>query len=293
MSFFLQLLISGIMVGAIYGLLALGIVLIYKATKVFNFAHADFLMFSGYIGWMCLVSFRLPFWLAFLMAILISFGLGVVVERLFMRRMIGQPVFSAIVLTIGVAYIVRGVVIAVWAGETKMYPHVFTTDVLNFGPVLILREHVYLFIIAVVAVVILVAFFHRTKAGLDMLATAEGHQVSQSLGINVEHVQSMIWGIAAVSAGIAGVLLASINGVSTAFYYIGLIAFPVVFLAGLESITGVIIAGMIIGVAERLAIGYLDPIMAGFSSVFPFVILVVIILVLPYGLFGLKRIERI
>jgi len=269
-------------------------VLVYKSSKVFNFAQGEFLMFGAYFGWMCLGPIlNLPIWMAFILVVITSFILGLLVDRLLMRKMIGQPILSAIMMTIALAYMLTGVIIGFWGGGTETYPHIFSEEPLKFGPLALPQEYVYLFFIAILMVISLVIFFNYTKIGLAMMATAEEHQVSQAMGIDVKKAFAISWAIAALTAGVGGAFLASINGVSPAFSMFGLKVFPVVILGGLESIPGAIIGGLIIGLMEYLTMGFIDPFIEGFSSILPYIILLIILMVKPYGLFGLIRIERI
>jgi len=293
MVFFLQMILTGIMVGSIYSLLALGFVLVYKSSKVFNFAQGEFLMFGAYFGWMCLVPFHLPVWMTFVLIVVFTYVLGLIVDRLLMRQMIGQPVLSAIMMTIALSYMLTGFVVGVWGGGTETYPHIFQEVPLKLGPLALPQEYVYLFFMAILMVVGLVLFFNYTKTGLSMMATAENHKVSQSMGINVKKAFAVSWAIAAMTAGAGGAFLASINGVNPGFSMFGFKVFPVVILGGLESIPGAIIGGLIIGLLEYLSIGFVDPLIEGFSSILPYLVLLGILMIKPYGLFGLVRIERI
>jgi branched-chain amino acid transport system permease protein len=282
------------MVGSMYSLLALGFVLVYKATKVFNFAQGEFLMFGAYFGWMCLGPvLGLSVWATFALLVGLMFMLGIGFDRVFMRPMVGQNVLSAIMMTIAIAYMLTGLIILFWGGSSRVYPDIFGEEPLRYVSLSLPQAYLCLFGVSIFMVIILVLFFNYSRLGLSMKATAESHQVSQSMGVDVKKAFATSWGIAAMTAGIGGALLASINGVTVGFTSFGLKVFPVVILGGLESIQGAIIGGLVIGVLEYLTVGYVDPYIKGFHTALPYIILMLILLVKPYGLFGLVRIERI
>lgn len=294
MALFLQMLLTGIVVGGIYALLALGFVLIYKSSKIFNFAQGQFLTLGGYFGWAFLVQLGLPLWLTFVFVFIVCYLLGLLVERVFMRPMIGQPVLSAIMMTIGLTYVLDAVINGVWRGEVQSYPPVFPQATVSFLEANLTLQYIILFIVALGLIGFFIFFFGRTRSGLHMRAVAEGHLLSQSLGINVKQVFALSWAIAAVTAGIGGMLLASITGVGAANTAYGIKIFPVVILGGLESVPGVIVGGIVIGILQYLTMGFLDPLTGlGLGDVVPFIIMIGILLFKPYGLFGLVRIERV
>jgi len=285
---------SGILTGGIYALIALGFVVIYKATGVFNFAQGEIVMVSAYICWALLVQFGLPLWISFALTFAFAAGLGLVVERFALRPMIGQPLLAAMMITLALIAVLDGLVTVIWGSRQEVLPDFFPRAPLHLGSVMISQQLLMGFGIAVALFVAFVLFFKRTKIGLGMRATAEDHQVSMSLGIKVSSSFAISWVIACIVAAVGGILLGSINGVNMNLAFLGLKAFPVVILGGLDSIPGAIIAGLLVGVLEKLATGYIDPLVGGgFAEIFPFIILLFVLLVRPYGLFGTKKIERI
>jgi len=294
MDFFLQLVVSGLMVGSIYALVALGFVLIFKSTGIFNFAQGEVLMIGAYICWALLVQFGAPLWLSLLGTFGSAVCLGLIVERFALRPMIGQPLLAAMMVTLALSAILNGLVTVIWGSRQEVLPELFPSGLLQLGSVTISQQLMIAFFIVVALFIGFVIFFQRTKIGLGMKATAEDHQVSRSLGIKVSSIFAAAWVISCVVAMIGGVLLGSINGVNMSLSFLGMKAFPVVILGGLDSIPGAVIAGLIVGVLEKLASGYIDPLVGGgFAEVFPFIILLVVLMVRPYGIFGMKRIERI
>lgn len=285
---------SGILTGGIYALIALGFVVIYKATGVFNFAQGEIVMVSAYVCWALLVQFGLPLWISFALTFAFAAGLGLVVERFALRPMIGQPLLAAMMITLALIAVLDGLVTVIWGSRQEVLPDFFPRQPLHLGSVMISQQLLMGFGIAVALFVAFVLFFQRTKIGLGMRATAEDHQVSMSLGIKVSTSFAMSWVIACIVAAVGGILLGSVNGVNMNLAFLGLKAFPVVILGGLDSIPGAIVAGLIVGVLEKLATGYIDPLVGGgFAEIFPFIILLFVLMVRPYGLFGTKKIERI
>jgi branched-chain amino acid transport system permease protein len=294
MAVFLQLLFSGIMTGGVYALVALGFVLIWKSTSVFNFAQGEILMVAAYICWALLVQVGLPLWLTFVITFLSAACLGLIVERFALRPMIGQPLLAAMMVTLALIAVLDGLVTIIWGSRQEVLPDFFPREPLKLGTIMISQQLLVAFIIAIGLFFAFVAFFQRSRIGLAMRATAEDHQVTRSMGIRVSNSFALAWVIACIVAAVGGILLGSVNGVNMNLSYLGLKAFPVVILGGLDSVPGAIVAGLVVGILEKLATGYIDPIVGGgFAEIFPFIVLLIVLLVRPYGLFGMKRIERI
>lgn len=293
MSTFIQLSVSGIMAGLVYSLVAIGIVLIIKASGVFNFAQGALVGLGGLFGYQLVVRAGLPVWISIIATIILAILVGVLIERLTIRPLIGQPLLGVIVMTLALSFAIEGVLVTVWGGPPHEFP-LFPTAPIKLGAVAISQEYVWCSILALVAFGLLTAFFHYTMSGLMMRGVAESHQISRALGIKVSTVFTQTWIIATVLAAMGGIMLAALNGADFTMTSVGLKAFPVVLLGGLESIGGAMIGGPIIGLAENLSSYYLDPIVGGGTrDVVPFIIMMIILLVKPYGLFGLERIERI
>jgi branched-chain amino acid transport system permease protein len=290
----LQSLISGIVVGSIYALIALGFVLIYKSTAVINFAQGELLMFGAYLCLTLVVTLKIPFWFAFVATLIAAGLLGFLLERLFLRPMIGEPVISIIMLTIGLASFLKGVFHMIWGSETLVYPEIFPAEPIRIGNIVISQVYMYSVFFAILCLVLFNLYFRFSRSGIAMRAVANDQQAAQSMGISIKRVFAIAWAIAAVVASIGGILIGNINGVNSSLSSFGLKVFPAVILGGLDSIPGAILGGLIIGILEALSGIYLDPIFEGGSKeVIPFVVLVVVLMIKPYGLFGTEEIEKV
>jgi branched-chain amino acid transport system permease protein len=296
MTYFFQLVITGLALGMMYALVSIGFVIIFKCSQAFNIAQGHLVMLGGYLGFTFLVSAQLPVWAAILAAIAVAIVMGLVIERLALRPLLGQPVLAVIMMTIALALVLEGVAILGWGGEYETYHDVLPGITINLGAVSIPPEALIGFIVSGVIVVILVLVFRYTKIGLAMRATAEDSQVTRSLGIKATMVFALAWVIACVVGVVGGILLGGVSGATVSLSEIGLKALAVVILGGLDSIGGAIFAGLLLGVLENLAAGYLDPLMpsgGGLANVFPFIVMIVVLIIKPHGLFGLSRIERV
>lgn len=285
----LQFIVSGILVGGIYAFIALGIVLIFKATGVFNFAAGHLLALGAFLSYLLMVQFGLPVWAGIVAAVLVAAVIGALAERLALRRLIGQPHMSALMATLALAYFLQGLMLAIWKGNVLTLPEFLPTGSITTGLV-IDAELLWPFIIVMVLFGAFALFFVRTKMGLGMRATAEDHQLAQLKGINVKFVFALTWALAAVLSAIAGIMLGHRLGVSIPLALVGFKVIPVVLLGGLDSIPGVIVGGLIVGLVEYLTAGFFNPWLA---SITPFVVLLIVMLIRPEGIFGQKRIERV
>ena len=295
-QYLLQLVISGLVVGSIYSAVALGFVIIYKSTRVVNFAQGEFLMVGAYVCYAFLVQMRVPFWAALLLTILFGMVLALLIERLILRPMIGEPIISIIMVTIGLSLVLRSAVAVAWGTDIRVYePKLFPQEMITLFGVPVSLEFVWCFVLSVVLLAVFSVFFKYSKAGVAMRATAFNQQVAQSMGISVKHIFALSWVISAVVSGIGGVLIGNINGINNSLFHFGLKVFPATILGGLDSILGAALGGIIIGVLENLSDGlcktYLD--LSGVKEVAPYVILVIILMIKPYGLFGTREIERV
>ena len=295
MTFFLQLVVTGFALGMIYALIAIGFVIILKCSEAFNIAQGHFVLIGGYLGYTFLVTFGLPIWATLLLAILTAVVMGLLIERFALRPLVGQPVLAIIMVTIALATILGGLATLIWGAEYKAYHGLLPTITLKVGAISIPSESLIGLIVSIVAVAILMLFFRNTKIGLAMRATAEDLQVVQSVGIKATTVYAVSWVIACVVGVIGGILLGGVSGANMELAEVGLKAFAVVLLGGANSIGGAIVAGIILGMLENVAAGYLDPLLpgGGLAKVFPFIVMIIVLIFRPYGLFGLVRIKRI
>ena len=292
--FFLQLLVQGLAVGSVYSLVALGFVLIYKASGVINFAQGELLMLGAYFCLAFLVQAKLPLWVALALTIVVMALVALIVERLVLRPLIGEPVISIIMATIGLALVFKAATAAAWGTQLRSFPAIFPDMPVKLGQVIISQVYIWTFCTAMLLMLAFALFFKFTRLGIAMRATANSHQVALSMGISVKSIFALSWAISAVVSAIGGVLIGSINGVNITFSDFGLKVFPAVILGGLDSIPGAVIGGLVVGILENLSGGYLSRYFGGgVKEVAPFVFLVIILMVKPYGLFGTKEIERV
>jgi branched-chain amino acid transport system permease protein len=294
MEIFLQIIITGIATGGVYGLIALGFVLIFKATGILNLATGAFMTLGAYICLTVLTQLGGPFWLAFLCTLGFAIMLGIALERIILRPLIGEPIISVVMITIGLSSILQGLTHLIWSPDFRSFPEIFPPEPLDLGIAIVPSGLLWGFIFAAVGTIIFILIFKLTRTGVAMRATASDQQAALSMGISVRWVFALSWSYGAVAAVIGGIVIGNISGISIYLGDIGLKVLAVIILGGLDSIGGAILGGLIIGVLENLAGLYLDPIFGGgVKDVAPFFILVLIIMIRPYGLFGKKIIERV
>ena len=288
----LQLIVSGAAQGCIYGLIALGFVLIYKATETVSFAQGDLMMLGAFAGLVLMTLLGFPFWLAALAAVAAMVGLGVVVERIVIRPVLGQPAFSIVMLTIGLAYIVRGLVtmVPVIGTETHTLPVPYKDRTLRLGELVLAYEQLVVIGATALLCLGLYALFRYSKIGVAMQAASQNQIAAYYMGIPVQRLNGLVWGLAAGVAAIAGLLLAPITFVHANMGFIGLKAFPAAVVGGFSSLPGAIVGGLIIGVVESLAGFYLPE---GFKDIAPYIVVLLMLMVKPNGLFGEKLRKKV
>jgi branched-chain amino acid transport system permease protein len=295
MDYFLGLLINGILVGSIYSMVALGFVLIYKASKVLNFAQGELLMIGAYICLEIVLQLQTGIIGAFMLTLILMAVMAVLIERLVLRRMMNSPVMSVVMVTIGIGIILRSIVLLVWGPITIHFP-VFIQDVpVDLGVVRVSVIYIYSFLICIAFMVVFGLFFRYTQTGLVMRAAASSQVAARSVGIPLHRVFALAWVVAAIVSAAGGVITGNISGLTPELSAYGVRVFPAVILGGLDSIVGTTIAGVLIGVMEELGGGYLRD-WTGFSglgTVAPFIVLILILWIRPHGLMGTKDVERI
>ncbi len=297
MSYFLQLVVSGVVVGSIYALSALGFVLIYKSSRVLNIAHGQIIASGAFITYSLTVWMGIPLVLSFALGLCVTFFLAMSVERIFLRRLIGEPIISVIMVTIGLMSILDGIIyLTPFGTENFSFPPFLPTTPLVFAGVSV--SWTQLVGVALTAAMIggLSMFFRRSTMGIAMRAVADDQMASMSIGISIPKVFGLAWALAGMSAAAAGALIGNITGLNfDTLHAFGITVFPVVILGGLDSILGAVVAGIIMGLIQQFAAGYLDG-NWGLSStgeIMPYLILLVILLFKPHGLFGIHEIERV
>lgn len=295
MTFLLQLIINGLVVGCIYSLVATGFVIIYKATSALNLAQGEFLMVGAYICLDLMNKYSVPFFQAFLLTLAFSAILGLLIERVILRPLIGSHLISVIMVTLGLSSILKALVQLAYGTDTIPFPEVFPSEPVQIGPIPVSQGYLYAIGCVSVLVALLTLFFKYSKTGVAMRATASNQQVSLSMGISVKKMFALSWAISAIVSAVGGILLGTIRGgIDMSLSFMGLKVLPVVILGGLDSILGAIVGGIIIGVLENLSGGFVDPIVGGGAKeVAPYIALILILMFKPYGLFGKKKIERV
>ncbi len=294
MAELLQYTITGIAVGMIYALIALGFALIWKSSSVANLALGQLVLISSWFTYSMLVQAKFPYWLGFPITVLFAIFLGWLIERLTLRPLIAQPILSLITVTLGIAYFLEGVVTFVWPMSVAALPKLFPQEPVRLGPAVVSQEYIWAAGVSLVLFGLLSLFFKYHKMGIAMRATADDQLAVQACGIPVTSVFSTSWMFACVVAAIGGVLISCIGGITYGLVETGLKSFSVVILGGLDSFVGCIVAGPIIGLCENLGGGYLTPLIGpGIKDIIPFIIIIIVMVFKPYGLFGEKRIERI
>lgn len=290
-----QLVLNGLIVGTLYGVVAMSFVLIYKASQVVNFAQGEFLLIGAWACWWLLTQFQLPFVLGFLVTLAFMMVFGLVLQVVVLRPLIGEPVISVIMVTIGLSIFFQALMKWMFGVFAQPYPAIFPVAQVS---ILGLRvQSAYLMSLAISLVIMggFAVFFRYSKYGLAMRATAFNQQVAQSLGISVRKMFALSWAISAVVSAVAGVVVGVVNGVSSALSFYGIKVFPAVILGGLDSIVGAVLGGIIVGLLENVA-HYIDSEHLNWGNMFaiaPFYVLILILMIRPYGLFGTKDIERV
>jgi branched-chain amino acid transport system permease protein len=298
MSYFLQLVVSGIVVGSIYALAALGFVLIYKSSRVLNIAHGQIIAGGAFITYALTVFVGMPLILAFFASMIITFFLSMAVERVFLRKLIGEPIISVIMVTIGLMSILDGVIyLTPFGSENLSFPQFFPIEPISLGGVSISWTQLVGVLLTAILISGLSWFFKKSTLGISMRAVSDDQFASMSVGISVPKVFGLAWALAGLTAAAAGGIIGNISGLNfDTLHAFGIIVFPVVILGGLDSIGGAVVAGIIMGLIQEFAKGYLDGAFEGLSgtgNVLPYIILLILLLFKPHGLFGTHEIERV
>jgi branched-chain amino acid transport system permease protein len=289
---FVQLVISGIAQGCIYGLIALGFVLIYKATETVSFAQGELMMLGAFCGLACMTFLGFPFWLSVLASIAAMAAFGVFLERLVIRPILGQPAFSVVMLTIGIGYVARGLITMIpgIGTETHTLPVPYKDQIWKVGALVLNVEQMVVIASTAVLSGILYLVFSRSKVGLAMQASSQNQLAAYYMGIPVKRLNGLVWGLAAAVAAIAGLLLAPITFVHANMGFIGLKAFPAAVVGGFGSLPGAIVGGLVIGIVESLSGFYLPD---GIKDVAAYVVVLIMLMIKPNGLFGDKLRKKV
>lgn len=290
----IDMVVGGVAIGAIYGLVGMGFVLIIKASEILNFSQGAMMMLMAYVFWSLNAQLGLPLWAAFPLTFAVAVLLGILVERALLRPMIGQPLLAVVMMTISLSIFLDGIVCLLWQTQTYSLPSFLPGDVVRIGKVTMSQEYVASLIIVPVLTLGLSLFFMRTKLGLAMRSVSEDEQASQALGMRPTTVYMVAWVISFLVATVAGILFASMQSVSYTISNLGLKVFAVVLLGGLDSLLGAAVAGILVGILENLSAWYIDPIVGGgIKEIAPYIVMILVLMVRPSGLFGSAKIERV
>jgi branched-chain amino acid transport system permease protein len=294
LGFFLDLFVNGLMIGSMYALVALGFVLIYKATSVINFAQGELVMFAGYIAAAMVSLYQLPLVIAVPVLLGTMLLLGFALERGVLRPLVGRNVISVVMVTVGLAQVFQGLAAMVWGAATINIPLPIRLDPYVVGPVFLSPINIVAAVASVGFLVAFAYFFRRSRLGIAMRAVANDQQAAMAVGINVRLIFALSWAIAGLAAAIGGIVWGNMLGVDTHLALVGLKVFPAVILGGLDSVPGAVLGGLIIGAVESVAAGYVDPYVGGGTKDFlPYVLMILALMIRPYGFFGREIIERV
>ena len=299
-----QFLASGILSAGPITLTALGLVIVFKATSVFNFAQGQLLLLGALFTWYFALEAGFPFWLAILLALILAVVTGFLIERLALRPLTGQPLLAIILMTLGLGELLQGLALLLFGPTERNFPQIFppaspyvvATPFVYQGEritVILKQDLTWSFIVAVCGVILISALFQFTRSGLRMRATAEDHELAQSMGIGIRRIFALSWALAGVLATVAGILLATSSGLDLSMPIVALAAFPVVLLGGLESIPGALIGAIIIGLSAGFVSASKAELIRRSAEIMPYIILLLVLWIRPEGLFGQKRIERV
>lgn len=291
----LQLLINGLILGTLYGVVAMCFTLIYKASQIVNFAQGEFLLIGAWVCWWLLTEYQLPFWIGFVVTLAFMMAFGILLQVVVLRPLIGEPVISVIMVTIGLSIFFQAIIKWIFGVIVQPFPPIFGAKAIAILGLNVQPAYLMSFVISIIIMIAFAWFFKYSRLGLAMRATAFNQQVAQSLGISVKKVFALSWAISAMVSALAGVVVGIVNGVSSALSFFGIKVFPAVILGGLDSIVGAIVGGLIIGVLENMA-EFADSQFLQLGNLYaiaPFYVLVLILMIKPYGLFGTEKIERV
>ena len=285
-----QQIISGLAVGCVYGLIALGFVLIFKTTEVINFAQGEIMMIGAFIAFTLITVFKVPFVLAFLLTPIICGGIGILLERVLIRPLVGEPVVSIIIVTIGLSITLRAFAGMIWSYDTFDFPHVFSEEAIKISSIVVSPIDIWIILVSLGLVTLLFLFFKFTTLGISLQASAQNPLASLLMGISVKRVYSMTWAISAMVGAVAGIIIVPITFLSANMGFLGLKAFPAAVIGGFNSIPGALVGGVIIGVSENLAGIYLPP---WFKDIFAYVVMMAVLMIRPEGIFGTHEQKKV
>lgn len=287
--------INGLIVGVLYGLVAMSFVLIYKSSRVVNFAQGELMLFGAWICWFAVARFGVPFPIAFLITLIFSAVLGILIQHVVLRPLIGEPLISMIMVTVGLSVFLQAVLKWTFGATSQSFPPFLSARKINLGGLEVETIYLASCVAAIVALACFAVFFKSSKLGLAMRATAFNQQVAQSLGVSVRQVFALAWAISALVSATSGIVIGMVNGVSAGLAAVGIKVFPAAILGGLDSVVGAVVGGIVVGILENLA-EFVDGQYLHWGNLYniaPLYALVIVLMIKPYGLFGTRDIERV
>lgn len=290
MSYFIELVVSGLAIGAIYGLVAMGFAVIYKATGIVNFAQGEMGMLAAYTSWSIVVTLGTGAVLTVLVAVVVGALLGLVCERLIMRPMLGESVLSVVLVTVGLSVMLRSLVTLIWGAAPQKFAVAGADTIVQLGGIGMRVSQIAVIVVLLLALAGFWFFLSQSRFGVAMRAVAADEKTARLMGVSTARVQAVAWAAASGLAGLAGAFFAVIYGLAPTIFELGLKAFPATVLGGFDAILGSGVSGLVIGVLENLVGGYLP---STLKEIAGFVLILVVLMVRPFGLFGEKRIERV
>jgi branched-chain amino acid transport system permease protein len=296
MSILGQLIISGILVGGVYGLIAMGFVTVYRGIRVFNMAYGQFSVLGAYMAWTFLGSNtapHLPFALGIICTLAFAIVFGLFIEWIVFRRLIGKPIFAGFIITLGLMALINSLVMIIWGPMPKGLQDIVPKGVFNLGSLVISEEYLWTFVIALVIMALFMAFFQKTRLGLAIRASHNNQTAARLLGVSATFNARLAWIFCTVLATLGGILLASVQGVSSSLADLVLVVLVVVLIGGMDSLAGCIAGGLILAIGNNLSSYYLDPLIPGISAIFGVILILLILLLRPNGIFGFKPVERV
>lgn len=286
----IQQIISGLAVGCVYGLIAIGFVLIFKTTEVINFAQGEIMMLGAFVAFTLITIFNVPFVLAFLLTPIICGGIGILLERALIRPLVGEPVVSIIIVTIGMSITLRAFAGMIWSYDTLDFPRLFSEEAIKIGSIIISPVDISVILITLGLVILLFLFFKFTTLGISLQSLAQNPLASLLMGVSVKHGYSMTWAISAMVGAVAGMIIAPITFLSVNMGFLGLKAFPAAVIGGFNSIPGALVGGVIIGISENLAGIYLPP---WVKDIFAYIVMMAVLMIRPEGIFGTHEQKKV
>ena len=290
MNYFLNLMMSGLVIGSLYGMVAMGFAIIYRATGMVNFAQGEVMMLIAYMSYTFATLPGMTFIPLIVCVLLAAIVLGLVIEWAFIRPMLGEPMFSRVMVTIGLAVVIRSTVILIWGVEPTAFPRPFGTAVIRFGSMALYPGQIFSLVSLAVLSLAMWLFFRRSRIGIAMRATSNNETTALLMGINVKRISSIAWALSATFAAFSGLSFCLMFSLEPEISQMGLRGFPATILGGLDSVVGGAFGGLLIGIAENLAGGYLG---RGLKEIAGFVLIIFVLMIKPYGLFGQREIERV